>query len=459
MARKRRRRPNWPYRFAWLGIWLALLGYVSLQTILLASTYGRRAYGTDWGLSFVASLFDTTVAIFFFVVGACIGSFLNVVAYRLPLGRFIGGHSACPYCKTPIDGADNVPFLAWVKLRGRCRECHLPISIQYPLVELSVAILFAIVYVTEFARGEANLPGIGSRAGFGGVVRVTIGSTLIVRTGVYLFLLSGLVAAALIAVKRRRVPLKLYAWSIAPLVVAGLCLPESIVVPLADLSEYSPVDMRVQVLLSLICGAAAGMVIARLLAPLAYRGFDRSLMAVDPQSTQARQFVGAMAVAGCCVGWQSCVSLAWCIVLAGLVCTLAIDWLFGRAAPRAAPSLAPSNPSEQPDSSASLDSSELSEPPAPPDLLDSSELPGPSTNQLAATKPSKLSSVNLTDWTVWVWLGLLVFRANWSWLLDWQLLPDQVPEVMRHVFGALSLAPLVWFLSVRQKLWTRVTSP
>jgi leader peptidase (prepilin peptidase)/N-methyltransferase len=118
MARKRRRRPNWPYRFAWLGIWLALLGYVSLQTILLASTYGRRAYGTDWGLSFVASLFDTTVAIFFFVVGACIGSFLNVVAYRLPLGRFIGGHSACPYCKTPIDGADNVPFLAWVKLRG-----------------------------------------------------------------------------------------------------------------------------------------------------------------------------------------------------------------------------------------------------------------------------------------------------------------------------------------------------
>ncbi len=388
MARKRRRRPNWPYRFAWLGIWLALAGYVGLQTVLLASTYGRRSYGTDWGLSFVASLFDTTVAIFFFVVGACIGSFLNVVAYRLPLGRFIGGHSACPYCKTPIDGADNVPFLAWIKLRGRCRECHLPISMQYPLVELSVAILFAIVYVSEFARGGANLPGVGSIDGFGGVVRVTIDSTLIARTGVYLFLLSGLVGAALIAVKRRRVPLRLYAWSIAPLVIAGLCLPQTIVVPVGELSKYSPVDVRVQVLLTLLCGTAASMAIARLLAPLAYRGFDRSLMAVDVQTTHARQFIGAMAVAGCSVGWQSCVSLAWCIVLCGLVGTL----------------------------------------------------------MLSTLKPSKLSLVNLTDLTVWVWLGLLVFRANWSWLLSWQLLPDQVPEVMRHVLGALLLAPLVWYL-------------
>ncbi|MEO8268225.1 MAG: prepilin peptidase [Aureliella sp.] len=397
MARKRRKRPNWPYRFAWLSICLALAGYVGLQTVLLASTYGRRAYGTDWGLSFVASLFDTTVAIFFFVVGACIGSFLNVVAYRLPLGRFIGGHSACPYCKTPIDGADNVPFLAWIKLRGRCRECHLPISIQYPLVEISVAFLFAIVYVSEFARGGANLPGIGSVAGFGGVVRVAIDSTLIVRTAVYLFLLSGLVAAALIAVKRRRVPLRLYAWSIAPLMAAALCLPETIIVPFGDLSQSGPVDERVQVLLSLICGTAAGMAIARLLAPLAYRGFDRSLMAVDAQSTQARQFVGAMAVAGCSVGWQSCVSLAWCIVLSGLTCTLVLNWVFHRA----------------------------------------------------TTIPSKLSAVNLTDLTVWVWLGLLVFRANWSWLLAWQLLPDQVPEVMRQVLGALLLAPLVWFVQRR----------
>lgn len=450
MSRKRRRRPNWPYRFAWLGIWLALLGYVGLQTVLLAMTYGRRAYGTDWGLSFVASLFDTTVAIFFFVVGACIGSFLNVVAYRLPLGRFIGGHSACPYCQTPIDGADNVPFLAWIKLRGRCRTCRLPISIQYPLVELSVAIIFAIVYATEFARGGANLPGIDATAGFGGVLRVTITSTLILRTFAYLFLLCGLVAAALIAVKRRRVPLHLYAWSILPLVVGSLCLPQVIVVPwrswsqrglsVSGLSGLGPVEIRLDALATLICGAAAAMAIARLLAPLAYRGFDRSLMSADAKSTQARQFIAAMAVAGCCVGWQSCVSLAWCVVLSALVGTLGLNWLFGRSANRAPQPTRHSQPGEsQPDEYQPGETiSNLA--------TNQSELGSSALSEASPLKPSRLAAVNLTDLTIWVWLGLLVFRANWSWLLGWQLLPDLIPEVMRHVLGAVLLAPLVWYL-------------
>ncbi len=393
MARKRRRRPNWPYRLAWLGLWLALLGYVGLQTALLAGTYGQRAYGTDWGLSFVASLFDATVAVFFFVVGACIGSFLNVVAYRLPLGRFIGGHSACPYCQTPIDGSDNVPFLAWIKLRGRCRTCHLPISIQYPLVELAVAILFAFVYASEFARGGANLPGVAATPGFGGVVRITIDATLILRVAVYLFLLSGLVAAALIAVKRRRVPLHLYLWSGAPLLLAGLGLPETIVVPWRHATQLGAVEARLDAVVTLVCGAAVGIAIARLLAPLAYRGFDRSLIASDAASTQARQFIGAMALAGCCVGWQSCVPLAWCVVLCGLVGAVLLHGLFGRS--------------------------------------------------------SSLSAVNLADLTVWVWLGLLVFRANWNWLLIWQILPVQIPEIMRHVLGALLLAPLVWYFARR----------
>lgn len=436
MARKRPRRPNWPYRFAWLGLWLTLIGYVGLQTVLLAGTYGQRAYGTDWSLSFVASLFDATVAVFFFVVGACIGSFLNVVVYRLPLGRFIGGHSACPYCQTPIDGADNVPFLAWIKLRGRCRTCHLPISIEYPLVELSVAILFAFVYATEFARGGANLPGVDTPAGFGGVVRVTIGGTLILRIVAYLFLLSGLVAAALIAVKRRRVPLHLYVWSGVPLVLAGLALPETIVVPWRQLTELGPVETRLDAIATLACGAAAGVALARLLAPLAYRGFDRSLIASDPASTQARQFIGAMALAGCCVGWQSCVPLAWCIVLCGLACTIILQGLFGRASLHTAIA----NPQALP----------LQYPNDTDDPSDQINLSHPASPQVSTHEPSKLAAVNLTDLTVWVWLGLLLFRSNWDWLLGWQILPTQVPEIMRHVVGALLLAPLVWYFARRR---------
>lgn len=437
MPRKRRRRPNWPYRFAWLGLWLALLGYVGLQTALLAATYGQRAYGIDWGLSFVASLFDATVAVFFFVVGACIGSFLNVVVYRLPLGRFIGGHSACPYCQTPIDGADNVPFLAWIKLRGRCRTCHLPISIQYPLVELAVAILFAFVYATEFARGGANLPGVEATTGFGGVVRITIDATLVLRTVVYLFLLSGLVAAALIAVKRQRVPLHLYVWSGVPLVVAGLALPETIVVPWRQLTHLGPAETRLDSVVTLACGAAVGIAIARLLAPLAYRGFDRSLIASDSASTQARQFIGGMALAGCCVGWQSCVPLAWCIVLCGLVCTSLLQGLFGRETSH----IPPVTPDSQ--------SPEDQTPEDADDDSDQTDLSPPTTQEIPTHKPSQLAAVSLTDLTVWIWLGLLLFRANWDWLLSLQILPDQVPEVIRHVVGALLLAPVVWYFAKR----------
>ena len=159
MPRTRRRRANWPYRLAWLGLVLAALGYVGLRTLTHAAMLGHGSAGIDWQLALVASLFDATIAGFFFVVGACIGSFLNVVAYRVPLGRYIGGHSGCPYCQTPIEGIDNVPILAWIKLRGRCRTCRLPISAQYPLVELAVAVLFLSVYLSEFASGGANLPG------------------------------------------------------------------------------------------------------------------------------------------------------------------------------------------------------------------------------------------------------------------------------------------------------------
>lgn len=69
--------------------------------------------------------------------GASVGSFLNVVIARLPAGEsLVRPRSRCPFCKTPIAWFDNVPVLSWILLRARCRSCHAPISIRYPLVEL-----------------------------------------------------------------------------------------------------------------------------------------------------------------------------------------------------------------------------------------------------------------------------------------------------------------------------------
>ncbi|MGV0024043.1 prepilin peptidase [Phormidesmis priestleyi] len=78
-----------------------------------------------------------------FALGAAIGSFLNVVIYRLPAGlSLLYPPSRCPRCLTRLKTQDNVPVLGWLWLKGRCRHCKSPISPRYPLVEAATGILF-----------------------------------------------------------------------------------------------------------------------------------------------------------------------------------------------------------------------------------------------------------------------------------------------------------------------------
>jgi leader peptidase (prepilin peptidase)/N-methyltransferase len=78
------------------------------------------------------------------VFGLIVGSFLNVVIYRVPRKEsVVSPRSACPTCGVPISARDNVPIFSWLFLRGKCRNCHSPISVRYPLVEAATAGLFA----------------------------------------------------------------------------------------------------------------------------------------------------------------------------------------------------------------------------------------------------------------------------------------------------------------------------
>jgi leader peptidase (prepilin peptidase) / N-methyltransferase len=80
------------------------------------------------------------------VAGMLIGSFLNVVAWRLPRGEsLVRPRSRCPQCETPIRPYDNVPVLSWLLLRGRCRRCKVPISARYPAIEAATAALYVAV--------------------------------------------------------------------------------------------------------------------------------------------------------------------------------------------------------------------------------------------------------------------------------------------------------------------------
>ena len=117
------------------------------------------------------------------VLGAVVGSFLNVVIYRLPRGEsLVSPGSHCPGCGGAVRAYDNVPLVSWVALRGRCRACRTRISARYPAVEAATAVLFAAAAIR-----------------FG----------LVAELGAYLVLVAALVAVAAVDLEHYIVPRKI----------------------------------------------------------------------------------------------------------------------------------------------------------------------------------------------------------------------------------------------------------
>src|SRR5690554_1009399 len=120
------------------------------------------------------------------LLGFLIGSFLNVVVWRLPRGESLSHPgSACPRCGHPIRWFDNVPVLSWLLLRGRCRDCAAVISPRYPLVELATGAFFAGVTVwllgpvAPDALAESPAATLVALAGFLYLAAITVALTLI----------------------------------------------------------------------------------------------------------------------------------------------------------------------------------------------------------------------------------------------------------------------------------------
>jgi leader peptidase (prepilin peptidase)/N-methyltransferase len=169
-------------------------------------------------------LLDFITACWFGFIGACIGSFLNVVAYRMPRRMsVVWKPSHCPQCGHDIRARDNLPVLGWLLLAGRCRDCRAPISPRYAIVEAIMgAAFFALAYVELFSGG-ANL--------IGGPVVNGVGAWDVVWRPewplllAYLFhvtLLSLLMTAALIALDDEVAPLSLIAFAVLVVIAATL---------------------------------------------------------------------------------------------------------------------------------------------------------------------------------------------------------------------------------------------
>jgi leader peptidase (prepilin peptidase)/N-methyltransferase len=208
---------------------------------------------------------------FITILGANVGSFLNVVVYRLPAGiSLVTPPSRCPHCEHQLSmwRLENVPILGWLWLRGKCRKCKATISVQYPLVELLTAVLFGGSYFLFYMLDG----GVIAAAGYADGWREPMGTTNYAFTQtfpifmVWLVMIACLIAATLIDAKLYIIPLGI-TWVIAITGFVVLPLATYLEMPTwgagAKLIRYEPfVPLVKQTGAMVAWGGAIGLIIA-----------------------------------------------------------------------------------------------------------------------------------------------------------------------------------------------------
>ena len=172
---------------------------------------------------------DLVTALWLGTIGACVGSFLNVVAYRVPLGKSViweGSH--CPRCGHAIRPYDNVPVFGWLWLKGRCRDCGQPISPRYAVVEAITGLgFFALAYLELFNAGSL-LPGgpLSDRRGAAEVLLQPHWPTL----GIYSFhcLLFSCFVACILLWKDRNLTTPKLVMLVLAIIILGALIPLAI---------------------------------------------------------------------------------------------------------------------------------------------------------------------------------------------------------------------------------------
>jgi leader peptidase (prepilin peptidase) / N-methyltransferase len=195
--------------------------------------------------------------VFIFATGACIGSFLNVVIYRLPREKsLVHPPSACPSCTSPIPFYDNIPLFSWLILRGKCRKCKAPISVRYFIVELTTAVLFGGLYLWFFWFNlrHTGLEGTGAFQQFmqGGWLFYLAAITLI----------AAFLAASAIDLELWIIPIELCLFVTLVGLVASGAAPLVIAPETLQAGDLFPSAAGFPRAAGLVAGAAVGLVLA-----------------------------------------------------------------------------------------------------------------------------------------------------------------------------------------------------
>lgn len=168
------------------------------------------------GYEYVPWWGNMLLAMWIWSFGANVGSFMNVVIFRVPAGMsVVYPGSKCPKCLNHISWYDNIPVLSWLWLRAKCRYCALPISSRYPAIEIAVAATFLVLAFVQPISGGVNLPYVGGQFRRGADI------SLWVMYAYHVLFLCVLICAAMIRYDRQRTPKRLY----VPALIIGFVAP------------------------------------------------------------------------------------------------------------------------------------------------------------------------------------------------------------------------------------------
>ncbi len=197
-------------------------------------------------------------AAFIFAFGACVGSFMNVVIFRLPAGiSIISPPSRCPTCGARLTWRENFPILGWLVLRGKCRWCRVGISPQYMIVEVLTAVLFAAIYLAYFLPTR-DMPWWNEIGGpWWSLMGPGRASPALILT---LFMIAGLVAMTAIDARTFTIPLPVPLW-VTICAVAGWTI-QGFIPPSYRALEHWPIQTVEWRGFATACGGVLGIAIS-----------------------------------------------------------------------------------------------------------------------------------------------------------------------------------------------------
>lgn len=271
-------------------------------------TAGVQALTTRYQLAdlWLPRLLDVLIAGWLFWVGSSVGSFLNVVAWRMPRGRNINGFSHCPWCNQRLSARDNWPVFGWLVLRGRCRTCRLPISPRYPLIELCVGLSITAVGLPELYRGLNNLPYL-AMPGRHDPLAMPMVSWPVIGIWVYHSVaLASSWAVGLVRWDGHRLPARLSLFCAAVVVLPMLVWWQLGVVTWragwsGGAPEWSLLDAAMRLLTALVAAVLVGRSLARYLCPAADPKFDP----VGGDTQRLIDLITLLLLPAVVVGWQA----------------------------------------------------------------------------------------------------------------------------------------------------------